>query len=142
MSRLEELVDSLIETELCIEWPYARHPFGYGLVWDGSKTDYCHRVALRSTGVELVRGLDVDHLCKNPACYNPKHLEQVTHQENIRRGDAPPAKQSRQTHCLKGHPLSGPNLFVRRDNHGGRVCRACRRERLRKWRSSHALSHL
>ncbi len=31
-------------------------------------------------------GMDVDHLCRNRACVNPKHLELVSHKENLRRG--------------------------------------------------------
>lgn len=34
------------------------------------------------------------------------------------------------THCLRGHPFSGANLYV--DPHGRRACRACHRERARK----------
>lgn len=34
---------------------------------------------------EVPEGMELDHVCKNPACYNPAHLEPVTHVENIRR---------------------------------------------------------
>lgn len=30
--------------------------------------------------------MDLDHLCRNPICVNPDHLEPVTHLENVRRG--------------------------------------------------------
>lgn len=33
-------------------------------------------------------GLQLDHLCRNPSCVNPAHLEIVTGAENIRRGKA------------------------------------------------------
>lgn len=36
------------------------------------------------------------------------------------------------THCKRGHPLSGENLYV--CTRGGRHCRTCRRDRTRKWR--------
>jgi hypothetical protein len=36
-------------------------------------------------------GLELDHLCENPPCCNPAHLEPVTHAENNRR-----AAQARQ----------------------------------------------
>jgi len=34
------------------------------------------------------RGLEVDHICVNPSCINPAHLEAVTQLENTRRRDA------------------------------------------------------
>ena len=30
-------------------------------------------------------GLDIDHLCETRLCCNPKHLEAVTHSENMKR---------------------------------------------------------
>lgn len=35
------------------------------------------------------------------------------------------------THCSKGHPFSGPNLWLRHD--GRRICAECNRERFRAW---------
>ncbi len=36
----------------------------------------------------------------------------------------------RQTHCMRGHPLSGANLIA------GRKCRACAAERHAAWRAA------
>jgi hypothetical protein len=33
--------------------------------------------------------LELDHLCRNHSCVNPKHLEPVTHRTNVMRGFAP-----------------------------------------------------
>lgn len=38
-------------------------------------------------------GLELDHKCRNTPCINPRHLEPVTHAENMRRGET--GKQSK-----------------------------------------------
>lgn len=65
-----------------------RHPSenGYGRIRVNRKTMWAHRI-----GYELLVGpippeLELDHLCRVPACVNPAHLEPVTHRENLRRG--------------------------------------------------------
>lgn len=46
-----------------------------------------HRATLSVfKGVELIEGMHVDHLCRNHACCNPYHLEQVEPRVNTRRG--------------------------------------------------------
>lgn len=50
-------------------------------------------------------------------------MELVTPLENIRRGYRPARDQ---THCKRGHPLSGDNLRI--STTGARLCKACRRE--------------
>lgn len=71
-------------------------------------------------------GTEIDHLCRNTLCVNPAHLEPVTHQVNVARGESPPAQHARKTHCPQGHPY---DVFTDRQ----RKCRACMREISRKW---------
>lgn len=82
---------------------------------------------------ELVRGpippgLQTDHLCKTRSCVNPAHLELVTSAVNNRRG----LNHNRlKTHCQRGHPYSGDNLYLRPDGLG-RDCKACRADQKRR----------
>lgn len=79
----------------CWVWRGARKQLGYGLYRVGAKLKQAHRVAYELMVGPIPDGLVLDHLCRNPECVNPAHLEPVTHQENIRRGYA--AKRARQS---------------------------------------------
>lgn len=46
-----------------------------------------HRVSYETFIGPIPKGLEIDHLCRVKVCANPEHLEAVTHQENVRRGD-------------------------------------------------------
>lgn len=77
-------------------------------------------------------GLEVDHLCKNPRCCNPLHLELVPKIINMQRSDAPPMRNSRKSHCDYGHPFSTENTLTRiRNGRRTRECRQCAKERFR-----------
>lgn len=48
-------------------------------------TGYGHRFSYTSFTGPIPARYEVDHLCRNPLCVNPAHLEAVTHSENLRR---------------------------------------------------------
>jgi hypothetical protein len=107
----------------CWLWTGARFRKGYGNFGIDGHNRSAHRVAYELYIGPIPEGLDLDHLCRVPSCVNPDHLEPVTRRENIRRGDSVPARKAAQTHCKRGHPLFGPNLYLWK---GGRICRECR----------------
>lgn len=72
----------------CWVWRGGRMPFGYGSVWLDGRTRLAHRVFYERLVGPIPDGLQLDHLCRNPPCVNPAHLEPVTHTENSRRGSA------------------------------------------------------
>jgi len=73
----------------CIEWTGATAKNGYGRVYRNGHWTGAHRHAYELKVGPIPEGLDLDHLCSNRACINPGHLEPVTRQENLRRGDTP-----------------------------------------------------
>lgn len=70
----------------CWVWQGAKRG-GYGRVKLAGKTQEAHRVSYEFHIGHIPDGLVLDHLCRNRACINPAHLEPVTQEENIRRGD-------------------------------------------------------
>lgn len=117
------------DPEKCWTWQGSTKPQGYGnigLLVNGVKaTHRVHRVSYETFVGPIPEGLTLDHLCRNRACINPGHLEAVSLRENILRGLTLAAAQIQQTHCKKGHPLSGDNL---RTYKGHRHCRVCAAE--------------
>lgn len=69
----------------CWNWLRAKRR-GYGVVGLVGKTYYTHRLSYMIFRGPIPPDKQLDHLCRNPACLNPAHLEVVTHAENGRRG--------------------------------------------------------
>lgn len=102
-------IDVRIDTG-CWEWAGRMSDKGYGRTACGTRTEYAHRVVYEMERGAIPDRLQLDHLCRNTICVNPLHLEPVTRMVNILRGVGCTARQARQTHCYRGHPLSGDNL--------------------------------
>ena len=115
----------------CWEYTGCINPYGYGVISIGrvegrSVARFAHRVSYQEHIGEIPDGLQLDHLCRNRKCVNPEHLEPVTNKENTDRGmcaEVNRARKLNQTHCKRGHPLSGKNLY--RHPNGKRHCRTC-----------------
>lgn len=110
----------------CMPWPGVIE-CGYGTLRVRGKTTYAHRAIYENVNGPVPDGMVLDHLCRNRDCVNPDHLEPVTNKENILRGVSPAAINARKTHCVRGHALTGENLFI--NSNGRRVCRTCARNR-------------
>ncbi len=110
----------------CWIWQAFLNRKGYGEFYDGQTGMVrAHRWSYEHFVGPIPDGLYIDHLCRVPRCVNPAHLECVTPRENALRGFGPTALNARKTHCKRGHPLAGDNLY--RKKGAGRICRTCQR---------------
>lgn len=118
----------------CWEFTGARRN-GYGKATVAGRSVSTHRIVYETLVGSIPPELELDHLCRNKACYNPAHLEPVTRSVNIRRARAV-QPYPRRSHCLHGHLYDENNTYMWR---GDQHCRMCRREaahRLRVRRSA------
>lgn len=100
----------------------------------GGQSRPAHAVTWEHYNGPVPDGLELDHLCREPRCINPLHVEPVPHRVNVLRGESPLIVLHREQRCAKGHPAS--ESYRRRDT--GRVvfCRTCRNERRRAARQA------
>lgn len=114
----------------CWNWTGSRVALGYGQISIGGRLKGVHRAAYEALRGAVPDGLVLDHLCRNPSCFNPDHLEPVSHRTNVLRGVSPLAAAARATHCKRGHAFDEENTRVTRT--GTRKCRACDRARVKR----------
>lgn len=79
----------VLKTDTCWLWQGAtagRWNLRYGQTRWAGRVAMAHRVAYELLVGAIPDGLQIDHLCRNPLCVNPAHLEPVTNAENARRG--------------------------------------------------------
>jgi len=137
----------------CREWvgagrsrSMAKGQPGYALVWKRdlradlystirNGANLAHRWMWQQVNGPIPAGLYVCHRCDNPPCCNPDHLFLGTPTDNMR--DAMKKGRIRpKDACRRGHTELGTTAS------GRRVCRQCRRERMREIRvRAHARRH-
>ena len=113
----------------CWTWLAGRTTGGYGEFHAFGRHVSAHRFAYAELIGSVPDGLHLDHLCRNPLCVNPDHLEPVPAKENVLRGAGPTAVNASKTHCIHGHEFNRRNTHLTPD--GKRVCRTCNRDRHR-----------
>lgn len=72
----------------CWNWQLHKNDRGYGDKWCNNTQIKAHRYMYELHKGPIPEGLQLDHLCKNPSCVNPDHLEPVTAAENTRRSNS------------------------------------------------------
>lgn len=131
----ERFWPKVAEVGTCWLWLAATNDDGYGIFRRADGTNVrAHRWAWEAIVGPCPEGLEPDHLCRNPACVNPAHLEWVTHQENNRRGQPGRRVWRRErTHCKHGHEFTDETTYVLPST-GERRCRPCRNDSDRRRR--------
>jgi hypothetical protein len=114
VERLGKTTDKSGGPASCWIWTGVVDGQGYGNAYvniNGRKTTQkAHRVWYEAIIGPIAYGLVIDHLCRNPTCVNPAHLEPVTNRINVLRGVGRAARNVAKTTCIHGHPLEGSNL--------------------------------
>ncbi len=106
-------------------WNWTGYKFdGYGrLRFRGFRTQKAHRIIYELLRGPIEPGLELDHLCKNRSCVNPKHLEPVEKIENLRRSPTVGTVNAAKTHCNAGHEFTAENTYM--EDGRKRRCRKC-----------------
>ena len=105
-------------------------PHGYARLMIGGELRYLHILSYETFVGPVPKGKELDHICRHTWYFNWEHVEPVTSRVNSLRGEHPLFKACREGRCLKGHDVSGGNVYRRCD--GRPRCRQCELDRRRK----------
>lgn len=75
----------IVNSAGCWVWQDFVNHRGYAKFYDGSRQVAAHRWSYEHHVGPIPAGLTIDHLCANPSCVNPEHLQPVTQSENTQR---------------------------------------------------------
>lgn len=104
----------------CYEWTITLRG-GYGRITYQNKKWSTHILAYTHYIGPIPEDLEIDHTCRNKKCWNPKHLEAVTHLVNTQRACLGVFKKI----CKRGHLRTPDNLYK------NGTCIACAKNKYR-----------
>ena len=128
-TRVIERLEGFPDPEQHWRWTGNVHQNGYGVAWfpqqHGTDSFRVHRALIIWKYGGIPPHMVVDHDTRGCPrdCANPGHLVLLSQADNWLLG------RRRQTHCKRGHPLSGDNLYQFRTQ---RSCKACMQEASRR----------
>lgn len=127
----ERFEERFRKAESCWPWTGSHMVNGYGKFRvDDGKQVLAHRYSYEHHVGPIPDGLVIDHLCRTRNCVNPDHLEPVTNEENLRRGEGYGLLNGMRSACVNGHEYTLENTYT--DPKGKNRCRACSRARYYK----------
>lgn len=112
----------------CHWWSGYKVGMGYGMVRYDGRDIMAHRFLWELEKGPIPDGLQIDHLCNNPACVNIEHMRLATPRENSL---APQSRSLARAYADRECcPKCGGPFFIQKDgNKVRRRCRACMNER-------------
>jgi len=117
----------------CWIWIGARIPEGYGHFNLFGRAQGAHRVSYFLYRGSLGAHDVIDHLCRNPSCVNPDHLEVVTHKINLNRGRNFRRERTACPQCGEPYTKMVRRLTLQRGLYAGeRICLSCTNARRRE----------
>jgi hypothetical protein len=112
----------------CWIWLGEPNRDGYGIIKQRGQKMRAHRLALvLHLGRDLKPGKVPNHMCENPPCVNPEHLQESTQRENVLHGNSFASENLSRTHCPQGHELTESNCPPSEWARGWRACLTCNR---------------
>ena len=130
LERIDARYDKPSEDECWIWTGFLAKGYGYanvGYVNGKQKMIGTHRAMYELYVGQIPLDLTIDHLCRNRACGNPKHMRILTFSENLSIKSA----NAKKTHCPQGHEYTIDNTHYgkQKNNSAQRQCRTCGNKR-------------
>jgi hypothetical protein len=127
ISRFLEKIAKPMEDTQCWEWTANKDKDGYGMFFLRRKNRRAHRVSYYAYKGEIPDGYVIHHICKNPSCVNPNHLEARDKHSNWLDSNNVGAINKRKKYCKNGHPFD--KVYG-----GQRYCSICENEKQKRLR--------